>query len=67
MQALIDNHKYFLEDNVHYFIVRNDEYADTVKRVLFYKDKVYIANERLMGRSLEVLLAEFENRKIPYR
>jgi hypothetical protein len=65
MQVLLDNHKYFLEDNVHFFIVRNDEYDDTVKRVLFYKEKIYIANERLMGRSLETLLSEFEQRKIP--
>ena len=67
MQALIDNHKYFLEDNVHYFIVRNDEYDVTVKRVLFYKVKVYLAKDSFLGRCLEVLLAEFENRKIPYR
>jgi hypothetical protein len=65
MQLLLDNHKYYLEDKVHFFIVRNDEYDSTVKRVLFYKDTIYIANERLMGRSLETLMAEFETRKIP--
>ncbi|MBL7718399.1 MAG: hypothetical protein JNL72_06160 [Flavipsychrobacter sp.] len=61
----VDHQKYFLPDEQHYFIVRNDEYDSSFKRVLFYCGATYIANERLHGRSVETLKAEYESRKIP--
>lgn len=62
-----DGHKYFLSDNKHYFIIRDDEYDASFKRVLFYNGPIYIANERLLDRTVEVLTAEFERRRIPTR
>ena len=62
-EPIQENVKYFLKDNVHYFIVRKDEYDKSIDRVVFYKGTIYVANERLMGRSLETLKAEFEDRR----
>jgi hypothetical protein len=60
-----EHQKYYLNDNQHFFIIRNDEYDSSFERVLFYKGSVYISNERLLGRTVEELKIEFERRKIP--
>lgn len=62
-ETIQENFKYFLKDNLHYFIVRKDEYDKTIDRVVFYKGPIYVANERLNDRSLEALRTEFEKRK----
>ena len=62
-ETIQENTKYFLKDDLHYFIVRKDEYDKSITRVCFYKGDIYVANERLMNRTLESLRAEFENRK----
>ncbi len=62
-ETIQENTKYFLKDDLHYFIVRKDEYDKSITRVCFYKGNIYVANERLMNRTLETLRAEFENRK----
>lgn len=61
--VILENEKYYLKDELHYFIVRKDEYDSSVKRVCFYKGSIYLANERLQDRTLAMLKSEFENRK----
>lgn len=61
--VILENEKYFLKDELHYFIVRKDEYDKAITRVCFYKGSIYLANERLSGRTLNMLRAEFETRK----
>ncbi|HYD22596.1 MAG TPA: hypothetical protein VEB40_14035 [Flavipsychrobacter sp.] len=58
---LMEDYKYYLSDNIHFFMVKKGH--DDEKRVLFFKGNIYLANEGLMGRDLDVLKAELEGRK----
>ena len=58
---LLENYKYYLSDNIHYFLVKRD--GNQEKRVLFFKGNIYLANEQLLDRDLDVLKAELEGRK----
>ena len=63
---LLENYRYYLNDNMHFFVVKRDQRDDGVKKVVeYYKGNTYIANEHLENQSIETLRERLEQRKLP--
>jgi hypothetical protein len=58
---LLENYRYYLNDSIHFFVVRRDEERE--KKVVYFRGNIPLAEERLMDRDLDVLRAELEARK----
>jgi hypothetical protein len=63
---ILVNYRYYLNDNIHFFIVKNADHNLREKKVLYYKGNDLLASERLTDQSFDMLKASFEMRKSQY-
>lgn len=64
---ILVNYRYYLNDNIHFFIVKPEEHDLKTKRVMYYKGNNLLDSEKLTDQSFDMLKAGFEVRKSQYR